>query len=185
MKKYLLAAAAAACLSVPSVASAAIITETLGITGSDYQLSFGDPSASPVDPTSIIFSVTFDNSADISGTTTGLNILSATLPYAAQFAYSSGSDTLTLATNANPNSCGNPAESFCIFINSFSTAPNASFVQQSTASGGYWRANTVATSAVPEPATWAFMILGFGAMGGTLRSNGRRQRKANVKVSYA
>ncbi|SIN62103.1 PEP-CTERM protein-sorting domain-containing protein [Parasphingorhabdus marina DSM 22363] len=35
--------------------------------------------------------------------------------------------------------------------------------------------------AVPEPATWAFMILGFGAIGGAMR----RQRKTNVKVSYA
>ena len=35
--------------------------------------------------------------------------------------------------------------------------------------------------AVPEPATWAFMILGFGAIGGAMR----RQRKASVKVSYA
>jgi hypothetical protein len=34
---------------------------------------------------------------------------------------------------------------------------------------------------VPEPATWAFMIFGFGAIGGAMR----RQRKANVKVSYA
>lgn len=38
-----------------------------------------------------------------------------------------------------------------------------------------------AVAAVPEPATWAFMILGFGAIGGAMR----RQRKANVKVSYA
>ncbi|MEP3225720.1 MAG: PEPxxWA-CTERM sorting domain-containing protein [Parasphingorhabdus sp.] len=36
-------------------------------------------------------------------------------------------------------------------------------------------------AAVPEPATWAFMIFGFGAIGGALR----RTRKANVKVSYA
>ena len=35
--------------------------------------------------------------------------------------------------------------------------------------------------AVPEPATWAFMIFGFGAIGGAMR----RQRKANVKVSFA
>lgn len=35
--------------------------------------------------------------------------------------------------------------------------------------------------AVPEPATWAFMIFGFGAIGGAMR----RQRKMNVKVSYA
>lgn len=38
-----------------------------------------------------------------------------------------------------------------------------------------------AMGAVPEPATWAFMIFGFGAIGGAMR----RQRKANVKVSYA
>lgn len=36
-------------------------------------------------------------------------------------------------------------------------------------------------SAVPEPATWAFMLFGFGAIGGAMR----RQRKAKVKVSYA
>ncbi|MEO9468874.1 PEPxxWA-CTERM sorting domain-containing protein [Parasphingorhabdus sp.] len=36
-------------------------------------------------------------------------------------------------------------------------------------------------SAVPEPATWAFMIFGFGAIGSAMR----KQKKANVKVSYA
>ncbi len=36
-------------------------------------------------------------------------------------------------------------------------------------------------TSVPEPATWAFMIFGFGAIGSAMR----RQRKANVKVSYA
>ncbi|WP_108810798.1 PEPxxWA-CTERM sorting domain-containing protein [Sphingorhabdus sp. Alg231-15] len=40
--------------------------------------------------------------------------------------------------------------------------------------------NIDVSTAVPEPATWAFMILGFGAIGGALR-----RRKANVKVSYA
>lgn len=45
--------------------------------------------------------------------------------------------------------------------------------------------NVQISAAVPEPATWAFMIFGFGAIGGALRSNRRRQRKANVKVSYA
>ena len=36
-------------------------------------------------------------------------------------------------------------------------------------------------SAVPEPATWALMILGLGVTGAAMR----RERKANVKVSYA
>lgn len=42
-------------------------------------------------------------------------------------------------------------------------------------------ASTGLAGAVPEPATWAFMIFGFGAIGGAMRL----RRKANVKVSYA
>lgn len=41
--------------------------------------------------------------------------------------------------------------------------------------------DNVSIAAVPEPATWAFMIFGFGAIGGAMR----RQKKANVKLSYA
>lgn len=41
-----------------------------------------------------------------------------------------------------------------------------------------WRSQI---GAVPEPATWAFMIFGFGAIGGAMR----RQRKARVRVSSA
>ncbi|MEP3225203.1 MAG: PEPxxWA-CTERM sorting domain-containing protein [Parasphingorhabdus sp.] len=40
---------------------------------------------------------------------------------------------------------------------------------------------TAIAPSVPEPATWAFMIFGFGTIGGAMR----RQRKVNVKVSYA
>ncbi len=36
-------------------------------------------------------------------------------------------------------------------------------------------------AAVPEPATWAFMIFGFGAIGGALR----RQRSVKTTISYA
>lgn len=35
--------------------------------------------------------------------------------------------------------------------------------------------------AVPEPATWAFMIFGFGAVGGAMR----RKSKVTTKISYA
>ena len=38
-----------------------------------------------------------------------------------------------------------------------------------------------ATGGVPEPTTWAMMMLGFGAMGGMLR----RSKAASVRVRYA
>ena len=42
--------------------------------------------------------------------------------------------------------------------------------------------NLVATTApVPEPASWAMMMLGFGAMGATLR--GRRKLSATVRFA--
>jgi PEP-CTERM motif len=41
---------------------------------------------------------------------------------------------------------------------------------------------SVVTGAVPEPATWAMMLLGFGFVGGALRSGKRRQ---NLTVSFA
>lgn len=44
--------------------------------------------------------------------------------------------------------------------------------------------DNIAIQAVPEPGTWLMMIVGFGLLGGMLRSR-RRELKANTKVSYA
>ena len=40
--------------------------------------------------------------------------------------------------------------------------------------GGSAVGEVVTSNAVPEPATWAMMIVGFGAIGSTLRSARRR-----------
>jgi hypothetical protein len=47
--------------------------------------------------------------------------------------------------------------------------------------GGKFRLEISPIAAVPEPATWAMMILGFGLVGGAMRS---RQRQS-VRVAYA
>jgi hypothetical protein len=61
----------------------------------------------------------------------------------------------------------------------------------SSATQGFWaqssgisaaRLNIELASAVPEPATWAMMLLGFGFVGGVMRSAKRKQK---VAVSYA
>jgi hypothetical protein len=41
--------------------------------------------------------------------------------------------------------------------------------------------STRVTSGVPEPATWALMLVGFGAVGASLRS----RRRARLNLSYA
>lgn len=40
---------------------------------------------------------------------------------------------------------------------------------------------TIAAQAVPEPSTWALLILGFGAVGGAMR--GRRRRRAALRFA--
>ncbi|MBS0479821.1 MAG: PEP-CTERM sorting domain-containing protein [Proteobacteria bacterium] len=55
-----------------------------------------------------------------------------------------------------------------------------------TLSGSYILAHSLtvggaATAGVPEPATWAMMMLGFGAMGASLR----RRAKVTARVRFA
>jgi hypothetical protein len=48
-------------------------------------------------------------------------------------------------------------------------------------SGGYFGANFLISSAVPEPGTWAMMLIGFGGMGVALR----RGRKPTAVAQFA
>lgn len=48
--------------------------------------------------------------------------------------------------------------------------------------GGYINLSLGATGAVPEPATWAMMLLGFGLVGAGVRS---AKRRTKLTVSYA
>jgi len=60
-------------------------------------------------------------------------------------------------------------------------------VLQLNFAGTAWARNSTANialdtaSAVPEPGTWAMMLLGFGAMGAAMRS--RRRQKASVRFA--
>lgn len=47
---------------------------------------------------------------------------------------------------------------------------------------GTFSITSSATGAVPEPSTWAMMLLGFGLIGGGMRAAKRRQK---VTISYA
>ena len=175
-------AAAAVALLASSAANAAIIVKNISFTASNFTLSSGSASPAPVSPVTLNVTITFDNAANINSTTSGLTVNSFNLPYALAYTYSQSQDLLTIASQPGLGSCNNPASTFCSFISNASTTPVAGFVQQSTPSGGYWTAQTIVAGpgAVPEPATWAMMIGGFGAIGGAMR-----YRRRNVAVSFA
>jgi PEP-CTERM motif len=53
-----------------------------------------------------------------------------------------------------------------------------------TGGDGFGFDNLAFSSAIPEPATWAMMILGFGLVGGSLRRTNNRQHQS-ARVTYA
>jgi hypothetical protein len=166
MRTKLIAAAivAVGLLIVPTVVRATLITKTLTVTGSNFFV-FGDPIPPPVDPLIISFTVTFDNAANVSATTSGLTVHSFNAGYPVEYAYNHSLDLLILATFPGPGGCSTPSNSFCISIGAFSSgSPSAFMVEQVTSSGGAWNAQTIST-VVAEPATLVLLGVGLAGIG--------------------
>jgi len=174
-RKTILSAVAVALLGA-SAANSTIISRAFDVKGSDFYLFYGDGSVAPTDPLEIKFTLTFDNSADQDVSTAGLNITYFNLPYSTTWAYYKKDDLITIASNAYSGGCSNFDDSYCLFIYNASTDfPWTNFVSEFTKSRGFWLANSVqvTSQSIPEPASWAMMIGGFGLVGGALRSRRR------------
>lgn len=168
MKKFALAAAtAAAALIAAQTASAAIVTVSGAFTATNWSVYFGSPTA-PIDPLYMSYSATFDDAITYEADASILTIFSTNVPYPVTFSAASGGGAIVIATAGNSGGCGHPASSFCAFVYDYMTGTPA-FVEQSPASGGGWIANTITGGAVPEPATWALLIAGFGMTGYAMR----------------
>jgi hypothetical protein len=83
----------------------------------------------------------------------------------------------------------NGTDDFYFVFDASAVGPTSALLGFTTASGGTpwtsWDATVqprAAVAAVPEPATWAMMLGGFGVLGGALRAARRRQR---TLVSFA
>lgn len=187
MNRYVLGAALAFATAVQAQgAHAAIVDLTIEFTATDFKTFVagegyvGD--GAPYDPVSGKIGLRFDNSADIEATTEGLTIYSFDLPavYAPKFAYSRQFDSVSFGTNVEPGGCWGGLVDFCSAIARISTS--SAYMSHF----GYGTALSlsvdyaIASAAVPEPATWATMIAGFGLVGAATR---RRKAAANG-ISY-
>jgi len=171
-----------------AAAHAAIITETVSFTAT----GFGQDA--PVDPVSGSFTFTFDPTLDFPNNTPGVTVNDLNLPISgnAEFSYAkapnlpegelsiilgngqclaAGCFELDFATPANAFFSGNGSGVFTGDDFAFYDAPTLGGEQFQASTGTY----TVTSGAVPEPATWAVIVVGFGGIGAALRGSRRRQ----------
>ena len=189
MKSFALLLATTGALAAVPV-DAAVVSLTYDLTGGDFVQVFGpnDGAAPAVDPLRLNFTLTFDTDVDTAdGVTDGLVVNSFNLPYQLEYTYFAAEDFLIIGTDLIPyGACTTfsiNSDNFCAFIDNASTAdasvtyddfygtyilslgtPQRQFDAQ-TAS----LTVTPAGGAIPEPASWALMIGGFGLAGSAMR----------------
>lgn len=186
--KWMAAALGVAAWALSASAQAAVINRTFDLEVSRFEQVFGADPTPPQDPVSFNFTLSFDNSADIDTTTTGLTVNSFTLPYSAQYQYFTATDGLAVATTLlGPATCSSSPGKFCAFIHdATSAAPSLIFFQNSLPTNNVWRGESLLLTysdapggpGVPEPATWALMLIGFGGLGAQLRRQRARPPQA-------
>lgn len=184
MKSLALRLACAVAISSPMVAEAAVIERTVSLTATSFG-SFENV-ASPYDELSLLFTVVIDTNSGLIDS----KILSSTLGYPLKVSYVGAFyDYLQIATT--------PESPFGLYVR-----PGLSefgFTLSGLGSGNLGTGNVsystsdksavwyagqtkveLLSAAVPEPETWAMMILGFGVVGGALR-----RRKVGTAIRLA
>ncbi|WP_293676410.1 PEPxxWA-CTERM sorting domain-containing protein [uncultured Phenylobacterium sp.] len=188
-----------------AASNAAIITRTYAFELSDFQIALGS-NAPPLSEVSGVVTLTFDDALSFSGQTTGISIadyvgpaLGSTLAFSSFGGpgdshgiaigglasgvglIASGSSDFVLQVEFADASYDNPFLPMCSSGFTCGSAAPTTFASGYTISGtsGGWlaAAGSVSVVPVPEPSSWALMILGFGGIGAVLR---RRPQVATV-----
>ena len=172
-------AAALCCAAVATDANAALITKSFNFRADNFT-AVNSQADAPVDPVVGRFTITYDDAAFlITPRSQGLEVEGFNLPYdgTAQFYYSKGSNLLIIANAfVNPFAGayqigGGSQFGFAVF--NVNTNPRVDYFSYSSGGLPIYETRNVSLAAVPEPATWAMMIGGFGMIGGALRSTRR------------
>jgi hypothetical protein len=179
LRKTLVLAAVAACF----VASPALASTTVDFTGTDFtSINGGTP------PSTVSGSFSYDYNA---GTQTfTLTDLSTTIngtAYTAANTVATLTGGTALVIGGTPNGAGglSPNDFVLNLLFNPTSGQVTTALQLQTMDGGYHisQANTLSLSspaAVPEPATWAMMLLGFAGMGFAMR---RKRTPALAQVA--
>jgi hypothetical protein len=184
-KFWAAAAGAALVVSLAGSAAAATITKTFSFAGTGFVgFVFGTPA--PIDPLIGSVTVTFDPTLFSSNETSGitLNSLNFSLGSAISFNYNPWLDQIAFGgANVSTIAVAPGTDDFALDIRHASSATPEYFTAIYTRAAtprevwaGTLSAHTPSV-AVPEPAVWSLMILGFGASGAMLR-RGRRPKPA-------
>jgi hypothetical protein len=170
MKTKIVLGTVALAFSFATCANAGLVRRSFDITATDFILEFGSETTPPVDPVTLDFTLTWDPAVLTSGTTTGLNVTSFNLPYSSEFSYSAD-NYLTVGTDVNFDSYSVFTDSYGVFINDpFGASPIVYALGYADSTDSYWVSQQTSLSAgaigaVPEPATWAMMLVGFAGLG--------------------
>ncbi len=178
MKKAFCAVGPLVALAVSAPASAALIEKNFVVTGRD--------ASGPFSTLNLNFNIVFDNSMDIATTKDGLTVFETVPGYSLNYAYEASSDLLSVGTFVGVNSItlDSTKNDLGFFLKGASTSDTSvlgGIDYTASTPPKFFSARTVTvvstdlTAAVPEPSTWALMILGFGAVGAAMR---RRQKVA-------
>lgn len=159
-----------ATLAMP--AAAQTITVAGSFTASHWQVQYGSPTA-PIDPLFLDYSVTFDLYSNYLDVAVPLTIVNTNIPYPIKFSHNAGYGWFILATNGDGGACSLLGGSFCAVVGlptSRMRPGRPSFVGQGAGPFGGWSARRISTpNGVPEPASWAMLIAGFGLTGAVAR----------------
>ena len=161
--------------TLATAASATTTTISGSFTARDWNVYIGGSGSDPAPaPLTLSYTATFDPTQTYDNVS-GPMITATGVSHGLGFSFNPGTRRMILATQGSPTGCSHLAGSFCAIIDDF-LANEPWLVVVASGDGTAWRAGTiepgdglVSPPGVPEPASWAFLIAGFGLVGAVRR----------------